>query len=228
MNNEIISHMEMCIREKTSLQRGMNYKLGGTYSVILMSTRKNAPYLDKIIEDGTVLIYEGHNISKNHYGINPKEADQPEKNFTGNLTQNGKFHKAARDFKAGLREAELVKVYEKIRDGIWSYNGIFELIDSWIEDDGKRNVFKFKLTAIEEVDLSSDEIVIHERRRIIPTEIKLEVWKRDEGKCVTCGVTDELHFDHILPFSKGGTSIKPENVQLLCARHNLEKSDKIL
>jgi hypothetical protein len=193
-----------------------------------MSTRKNAPYLDKIIEDGTVLIYEGHNISKNHYGINPKEADQPEKNFTGNLTQNGKFHKAARDFKAGLREAELVKVYEKIRDGIWSYNGIFELIDSWIEDDGKRNVFKFKLTAIEEVDLSSDEIVIHERRRIIPTEIKLEVWKRDEGKCVTCGVTDELHFDHILPFSKGGTSIKPENVQLLCARHNLEKSDKIL
>jgi hypothetical protein len=228
MNNEIISYMEMCIREKTSLQRGMNYKLGGTYSVILMSTRKNAPYLDKIIEDGTVLIYEGHNISKNHYGINPKEADQPEKNFTGNLTQNGKFHKAARDFKAGLREAELVKVYEKIRDGIWSYNGIFELIDSWIEDDGKRNVFKFKLTAIEEVDLSSDEIVIHERRRIIPTEIKLEVWKRDEGKCVTCGVTDELHFDHILPFSKGGTSIKPENVQLLCARHNLEKSDKIL
>jgi 5-methylcytosine-specific restriction endonuclease McrA len=39
---------------------------------------------------------------------------------------------------------------------------------------------------------------------------------------------DELHFDHILPFSKGGTSIKAENVQLLCARHNLAESDKII
>jgi 5-methylcytosine-specific restriction endonuclease McrA len=38
---------------------------------------------------------------------------------------------------------------------------------------------------------------------------------------------DELHFDHVLPFSKGGTSLKVENVQLLCARHNLSKSAKI-
>ena len=218
----------MCIREKTSLQRGMNFRIGGNYSVILMSTRRNAPYKDEIIEDGTVLIYEGHDIPKNYSNEKPKEVDQPEKNFKGTLTQNGKFHKAAQDYKNGLREAELVKVYEKIRDGIWSYNGIFELIDSWIENDGKRHVFKFKLVAIEDIDLNSETKEIHEHRRIIPTEIKLEVWKRDEGKCVDCGATDELHFDHILPFSKGGTSVKVENVQLLCARHNLSKSNKII
>jgi 5-methylcytosine-specific restriction endonuclease McrA len=66
-----------------------------------------------------------------------------------------------------------------------------------------------------------------ERSRIIPTNVKLEVWARDGGRCVTCGATDELHFDHIVPFSKGGTSLKAENIQLLCARHNLEKSAKI-
>ena len=38
---------------------------------------------------------------------------------------------------------------------------------------------------------------------------------------------DELHFDHVLPYAKGGTSLTAENVQLLCARHNLSKSDKI-
>jgi hypothetical protein len=38
---------------------------------------------------------------------------------------------------------------------------------------------------------------------------------------------DELHFDHILPFSKGGTSLTGENVQLLCSRHNLLKRDSI-
>lgn len=228
MNNEIISYMEMCIREKASLQRGMNYRLGGNYSVILMSTRKNAPYKDEIIEDGTILIYEGHDIPKNAYNLQPKEVDQPEKSFAGTLTQNGKFHKAAQDYKNGLRKAEIVKVYEKIKDGIWSYNGLFELVDSWTENDSKRFVFKFKMIAIEESNLKSEAIEIHEPRRIIPTEIKLEVWKRDDGKCVACGATDELHFDHILPFSKGGTSIKVENVQLLCARHNLQKSNKII
>ena len=228
MANEIISYMEMCIREKTSLQRGMNFRIGGNYSVILMSMRVNSPYNDKIEDDGTVLIYEGHDTSKNSYNPNPKEVDQPEKHSAGALTQNGKFHKAAQDYKKGLRDAELVKVYEKIRNGIWSYNGIFELIDSWVENDGKRHVFKFKLVAIEDVDLVSEAIEIHERRRIIPTEIKIEVWKRDGGKCTECKATDELHFDHILPFSKGGTSIRVENVQLLCARHNLSKSDKII
>lgn len=220
--------MEMCVREKTSLQRGMNFRIGGNYSVILMSTRTGAPYNDEITENGTVLIYEGHDIPKNSFNLIPKEVDQPEKTFVGTLTQNGRFHQAAQDFKNGLSPAELVKVYEKIRNGIWSYNGIFELVDSWMENDGKRHVFKFKLIAIEDINLSTELSTFHERRRIIPTEVKLEVWKRDEGKCITCGATDELHFDHILPFSKGGTSVKPENVQLLCARHNLEKSDKII
>jgi 5-methylcytosine-specific restriction endonuclease McrA len=57
--------------------------------------------------------------------------------------------------------------------------------------------------------------------------VKLEVWKRDDGKCVVCGASDELHFDHDVPFSLGGTSISAANVQLLCARHNLEKHDSI-
>lgn len=67
-----------------------------------------------------------------------------------------------------------------------------------------------------------------QRRRVIPTSVKLAVWKRDGGKCVLCGATDELHFDHDVPWSKGGTSITEENVQLLCARHNLAKRDRIL
>jgi hypothetical protein len=37
-----------------------------------------------------------------------------------------------------------------------------------------------------------------------------------------------LHFDHDLPYSKGGTSITEDNVQLMCARHNLEKGNKIV
>jgi 5-methylcytosine-specific restriction endonuclease McrA len=47
------------------------------------------------------------------------------------------------------------------------------------------------------------------------------------GKCVQCGSSDNLHFDHIIPFSLGGSSLVAENIQLLCARHNLQKRDRI-
>lgn len=37
MANEVISYLEVCGREGTSLQRGMNFGLGGDHSVVLMS-----------------------------------------------------------------------------------------------------------------------------------------------------------------------------------------------
>lgn len=154
--------------------------------------------------------------------------DQPELQPNGRPTQNGLFHMAAQEAKNGRRPAERVRVYEKLRQGIWSYNGLFELVDSWRESDGKRLVFRFRLLAIEDVALdSASEVQPPARRRIIPSHVKVEVWKRDGGRCVICGATDELHFDHDVPFSKGGASITAANVQLLCARHNLEKKDSI-
>ena len=219
----------MCRREGSSLQRGMNFSVGGTHSVILMSLRANAPYHDQVLDDRFTLIYEGHDAPRSLSTPNPKLLDQLEKRPSGALTENGKFHRAAQEFKKHLRQPERVRVYEKIHSGIWSYNGIFHLVDSWQEESRSRTVFKFKLIAVEgEEDFTVPTPMNPIRRRMIPTDVKLKVWKRDNGKCVVCSATDELHFDHILPYSKGGTSLKPENVQLLCARHNLEKSDRIL
>lgn len=229
MGDQIISYIEMCLREKTSLQRGMNFGLGGNHSVILMSVRAGAPYKDRLEDGGTTLIYEGHDQPLSANCPNPKLVDQLELMDSGILTQNGRFHAAAQAAKAGKRLPERVRVYEKLRQGIWSYNGVFHLVDSWIEFDGKRNVFRFKLIAVEgEEDFDVPPISVPARRRVIPTEVKVSVWKRDGGKCVICGATDELHFDHDLPWSKGGTSLTTTNVQLLCARHNIKKSDDII
>jgi 5-methylcytosine-specific restriction endonuclease McrA len=52
--------------------------------------------------------------------------------------------------------------------------------------------------------------------------------RRDCGQCVLCGSTKNLYFDHDIPFSKGGSSLAAANVRLLCAKCNLQKSDKIL
>lgn len=228
MTDDVISHIEMCRREGKNLQRGMNFGLGGNHSVVLMSLRSNAPYKDRLDDKGTTLIYEGHDVPRSQARRNPKAVDQPLTLPSGRLTENGKFYEAAKNFKSGNRPPERVRVYEKILSGIWSYNGVFHLVDAWRERDEQRHVLKFKLIAVlGEDDLSQPASIDAERRRIIPPAVKLEVWKRDGGKCCLCDSTDELHFDHVVPFSKGGTSLTAGNVQLLCARHNLQKGTRI-
>jgi len=226
--NTIISYHELVGIEKQNLQRGMNYRCSKTHSVFLMSTRKNAPYNDEIAADGRILIYEGHDSDK-RYSKNPKTDDQPRFLPSGKLTDNGKFEKAAVDFKTNKRDPETVRVYEKIKDGIWSFNGVFKLVDAYEKQVNDRKVFKFILQLTDEKIKGLKEVIeLEEDARVIPSEVKAKVWKRDKGQCVKCGSKEHLHFDHILPYSKGGTSRDERNIQLLCARHNLQKSDKII
>ena len=79
--------------EKQNLQRGMNFRCNPEYSILLMSTRNNAPFEDEIVADGRVLIYEGHNAYKNHTDKDPYTVDQPRHTPNGKLTDNGKFEK---------------------------------------------------------------------------------------------------------------------------------------
>ncbi|QEE16338.2 HNH endonuclease [Promethearchaeum syntrophicum] len=62
--------------------------------------------------------------------------------------------------------------------------------------------------------------------RTIPASVKCQVWERDDHRCVYCGSTVNLEFDHIIPFSWGGSN-SPENVQLLCRTCNRRKSDTL-
>ena len=62
--------------------------------------------------------------------------------------------------------------------------------------------------------------------RHIPQDVKTAVWQRDGGKCVQCGATDYLEYDHIIPRAKGGANTV-DNVQLLCRRCNLKKGAAI-
>ena len=68
--------------------------------------------------------------------------------------------------------------------------------------------------------------VIEKRRRNISTQVKREVWRRDEGKCVECGSKERLEYDHIIPFSRGGSNTT-RNIQLLCEDCNRKKSSNI-
>lgn len=227
--SEIISYIEMCQREGLSLQKGMNFGDGKRASIILMSRRPSALYEDAITDEGQTLVYQGHDIPKTASTPNPKSVNQELLLPSGKFSENGKFKNAAEQYKDGVKPAEKVKVYEKIRDGIWSFNGLFHLEDAWAEQLGGRTVFRFRLTIIENESMSEVGTPLEMgHARIIPSQVKQEVWKRDKGKCTDCGATDNLHFDHIIPFSKGGSSLTASNIQLLCFRHNIAKRDQIL
>jgi hypothetical protein len=240
---EIISYPDMLQREKLSLQKGMNFRVRGGasgYSIILMSVRKGAPYQDQWHDSGPhagLLEYEGHDEPRRRgSGREPKRVDQPMTLPSGRPTENGKFFQAAVAARDGVAEPEIVQVYEKIADGIWCDRGRHLLVDAEIKAvpitanaRRTRQVFRFYLrpTATPDARTTDAERELSLSRQI-PTAVKVEVWRRDGGKCVQCGSMDNLHFDHDVPWSKGGSSITAANVKVMCARHNLSKSDKIV
>ena len=172
MNGEIISYLELCVREKAHLQHGMNWRIQSTHSVFLMSTRKGSPYDDRIEDEGRTLIYEGHDAPKNTTSKDPKTVDQPGRLPSGKLTRNGIFAEAAEAHKEGLKDPERIRVYEKIRPSIWTYNGEFLLLDQWLEESNNRQVYKFRLTLSEE-PLTVDTDVVSTSRPVALYRVQL-------------------------------------------------------
>jgi len=146
--NEIISYKKLEEIERAHLQRGMNFGIKDDISVILMNKQVKEPYgyRDKFLNDGKVIIYQGHNALRRNGWPDPETIDQPMYNKNGTLTQNGLFYYAAIDYKSGKRkQPKIVRVYEKLRPKVWVYKGEFKLVDAWIEEINNRKVFKFRL-----------------------------------------------------------------------------------
>jgi hypothetical protein len=60
--------------------------------------------------------------------------------------------------------------------------------------------------------------------RYISEPTKKIVFTRDGGRCQCCGSTLSLEYDHITPYSCGGSS-EASNIQLLCLKCNRSKSN---
>ncbi|MDG1301996.1 MAG: HNH endonuclease [Opitutae bacterium] len=64
------------------------------------------------------------------------------------------------------------------------------------------------------------------KRRPIPEEVRVAVWRRDQGTCVKCGSRERLEYDHIIPVAEGGGD-SVRNIELLCEKCNRSKGAKI-
>lgn len=73
------------------------------------------------------------------------------------------------------------------------------------------------------------DVIKHKTNREPSDRLKVQVLMRDGNRCRLCGVEcndglHNIHFDHILPWSKGGETIL-DNLQVLCRNCNLAKGN---
>lgn len=222
-----ITYDQMCEIENSVLQRGMKYNVKGRdYGIVLMSVCPDAQYSDKFECNGNIIIYEGHNIQSNFNdtGLPKNQVDQPMYTKSGKaFTENGNFFRAAERYKRG-NDTEIIKVYQKTGINIWVYMGYYKLLDAWKEQSRNREVFKFKLSIInEKYDGMLSATTDKEQSRKIPVEVKKKVWVRDNGKCVKCGSSRILHYQYIIPISNKGFTNNADNIQINCENCKFKK-----
>ncbi len=80
-----------------------------------------------------------------------------------------------------------------------------------------------------DVAVEARDVAVFARRRTpelrrpgISEAVQRAVYERDGGQCVKCASRFNLQYDHVIPFSKGGSS-EISNLQLLCSSCNREK-----
>ena len=88
--------------------------------------------------------------------------------------------------------------------------------------DQGANITDLDTAIYPKVNLMDSEVAA----RGISKQVKIDVWNRDGGQCVKCGSQNQLEYDHIIPFSKGGSNTF-RNIQLLCQTCNRKKINNI-
>ena len=140
------------------------------------------------------------------------------------------------------RYKDVADIYKWVRfdgqkytcDYEWIYNGyVYEVKGLYSDDeikllilesfDQERRYFE-KLSA--KFNQSTNATATYERPRI-PENVRVEVWRRDSGKCARCDSREKLEYDHIVPISKGGSNTA-RNIELLCEKCNRSKSNNVV
>lgn len=98
------------------------------------------------------------------------------------------------------------------------------------ESEGEVVVLKFfRRFAGLSLSVAPDETIRQKRPepvgKPIPSAwIKMNVWRRDQGRCVLCGGQERVWFEYIVPVWEGGR-VTEQNIRLLCGHCNSRNKD---
>lgn len=119
-------------------------------------------------------------------------------------------------------EQKLNVALQRLEAKVTAYQQQRAAIVAWRESRPGQPYPKDLLSAEPSIAPSHDAPMGERNSRVIPQDVKIAVAARDHGRCRQCGSTDDLHFDHVIPWSKGGANTV-NNIQLLCGRCNRRK-----
>ena len=122
-------------------------------------------------------------------------------------------------------DADAIQLIGSSANRPWIVSYLLELVRVYAQarESSERITLDMVTQALKTME--SDEQA-NQRREAISLEVKREVWRRDNGRCAQCGSQERLEYDHIIPYSKGGSNTA-RNIQLLCEACNRAKSDLI-
>lgn len=113
---------------------------------------------------------------------------------------------------------------------VWLYRGrVWRVDEDVTSDDVKALVDRRRQKRRSEIERAKVAVTIEQspdRRGGISDEIKIFVWQRDGGRCVRCGSSEKLEFDHIIPVVMGGADTA-RNLQILCEACNRSKGGNL-
>ncbi len=92
-----------------------------------------------------------------------------------------------------------------------------------LEDENKKRLQLEKAHALMAMRMQLDS---RAKRQPIPQQVKIVVWQRDQGRCVECGSSSGMEYDHIIPLCMGGSNTA-RNLQLLCSTCNRRKGGSL-
>jgi hypothetical protein len=112
-------------------------------------------------------------------------------------------------------------------DRFGSWRKALEAFIKFIDLDIKTPKLKLPKQESIELVIENNFVFKHKTKRDISARLKVQVLIRDGNTCRLCGVTvtgDNIHIDHIKPWSKEGETVL-ENLQVLCSTCNLAKGN---
>ena len=127
-----------------------------------------------------------------------------------------------------MKGVEWGLLYNEFGGGVYDPAALEVAVSALLADDDvtrQKGIFEYLLSGrVRERALSIRAFTDNQKRTLYERQGGVCPMCAAEG-CVRVWAPDEMHADHIVPWSRGGHTLL-ENGQLLCREHNLRKSDK--
>jgi len=146
---------------------------------------------------------------------------------SGKRTFDARWNKAEVEAIAAQQAESPVELVRQGERGYWVFKDCFYWEDDGLSADDVKALALQRIRKHDRQLANAHSLMRAEEagqalRPPVSIEIRRAVFERDGGRCVDCGGSFDLQYDHVIPFSLGGATTVA-NLQLLCGDCNRRK-----